>query len=130
MKKFFKFASYALLYVVITFASAFGIVFLTPPPSSGGSKDPGTTPNTIPAQFTQMLERISDANALDVDLQADIEAGRNKYIICVDARVDLSQGFENISADGTITVKFNDDQFAIYINYSVVFVSQFVFLSQ
>ncbi len=118
MKKFFKFASYALLYVVITFASAFGIVFLTPPPSSGGSKDPGTTPNTIPAQFTQMLERISDANALDVDLQADIEAGRNKYIIGVDARVDLSQGFENISADGTITVKINDDQFAIDINYS------------
>lgn len=116
MKKFFKFASYTLLYVIITFASAFGVVLI----SSGSSSDGASTPpseSTIPAQLTQMLSRLTNSNGLDVYLNADIEAGNDKYSVTIDALVDLHEGFDKLSVDGSVTVNVNDEMFAIDIKY-------------
>ncbi len=119
MKKFFKFASYALLYVFVTFASAFGVVLLIPAPTSGNNDDLGQNQTTtIPAQLTEMLSRLSSANGLDVFLQADIASGEDNYSIVIDALVDLEDGFDSLSVDGNITVAINDDVFAIDIKYS------------
>ena len=115
MRKFFRFASYTLLYIFVTFASAVGVVFISSSADSGKSNEEGGM--TIPPQITQIMERISSANALDINLEVDISTANENYTVTIDALADLSQGLENISVEGTISAQIGQDQIDVNIVY-------------
>lgn len=115
MRKFFRFASYTLLYIFVTFASAVGVVFISSSADSGKSNEEGGM--TIPPQITQIMERISSANALDINLEVDISTANENYTVTIDALADLSQGLENISVEGTISAQIGQDNIDVNIVY-------------
>ena len=115
MRKFFRFASYTLLYIFVTFASAVGVVFISSSADSGKSNEEGGI--TIPPQITQIMERISSANALDINLEVDISTANENYTVTIDALADLSQGLENISVEGTISAQIGQDNIDVNIVY-------------
>ena len=117
MRKFFRFASYTLLYILVTFASAVGVVFIS---SSSGGDDGGNDDGglVLPPQITQIMERISSANALDINLEVDIATANESYTVTIDALADTSQGLENISVEGTISAQIGQDKIDIEVLYA------------
>lgn len=115
MRKFFRFASYTLLYILVTFASAVGVVFISSSSGNGENNEGGGM--TIPPQITQIMERISSANALDINLEVDIATANENYTVTIDALADTSQGLENISVEGTISAQIGQDQIDVNIVY-------------
>lgn len=113
MKKFFKFASYTLLYIFVTFVSAFGVVFLSSN-DTGNGQDDGFN---IPPQIMAMVEKMTATNALDINMNAQIETESDKYNIELKALINKEQGFEINEVQGSLLVYINDDKLIADINY-------------
>ena len=100
-RKFLKYLGYSLVYILISIASAYGVINLSVTFVKGEPQTGADT--TLPTQITSMVEHFSTSHALDLNLSAQINANGESYDIGLDALVDLSQGIENIKAQGSIS---------------------------
>ncbi|MBP3344689.1 MAG: hypothetical protein J6K97_00605, partial [Clostridia bacterium] len=110
-RKFLKYLGYSLVYILVSVASAYGVITLSVNNSSkkgGHSSLDAETP--LPAQISSIVENFATATALDVNLTADINSNADRYVINLDAVVDLSQGVDNVKAEGTLSATIGSAQ--------------------
>ena len=111
MRSFIKYLSYSLVYLVFMVASAYGAITISMNnsanqqsilPGGGTSSSPA-----LPKQITSIVENITTTNAIELGLAANIDSEQDDYYITLNTTVDLSKGFENISAEGVLTAVIN-----------------------
>ncbi|MBQ8909375.1 MAG: hypothetical protein IJY90_03720, partial [Clostridia bacterium] len=117
-RKFLKGLAYTFVYIFISIASAYGVINLSMAYVKGDTQI--SAENSIPVQITTMIDNFAAANAIDIDLSAEIDSGNDNFDISLDAQLDLSNGFENLSAQGNIAVVIgsNMDGAAATLNQS------------
>ena len=109
MRSFFKFISYSFVYLVFMIASAYGAITISMNNSANQQSIlPGSSSSTtteLPKQITSIVENLTTSNAIELGLKANIDSADEDYIITLNTTVDLSKGFENISAQGVLNAK-------------------------
>ena len=105
-RKFLKYLGYSFVYIIISVVSAYGFILLSSSTAKKPSGEIGAeTP--LPEQISAMVEHFSTAQALDLNLTADINSAGENYVINLDAIVDMSKGIEKVEAEGTICATIN-----------------------
>ena len=110
MKKILKYLSYSLLYLVVSLASAYGVINLSMYNASVQTNQGGNAESTIPAQINKIVENISSEDYINLNLNAFIENGEQTIDIVVNGGIDISNGFSNIKANGDISVKLDEQK--------------------
>ena len=117
MKKILKYLSYSLLYLVVSLASAYGVINLSMYNASVQTNQGGNAESTIPAQINKIVENISSEDYINLNLNAFIENGEQTIDIVVNGGIDISNGFSNIKANGDISVKLDEQKIDLTISY-------------
>ncbi len=109
MKKTFKYLSYAIIYLLISLASAYGVITLSINNSNrlsskGDSSKPSPAPS-LPTQLTKVVDNFSQSEYIGFNFSADIKTSFDNFCILVEANIDLSQGIEKIKVDGSINAE-------------------------
>ena len=113
MRKIFKILSYSLLYLIISVASAYGVITISMnnytneqnSTSSGGS----TEETVIAEEISTMISNITNSSALGLELEIEIGADGQNFEIGVDGEIDLSNGFENLAVNADINIAFSEN---------------------
>ena len=108
MRKIFKFSSYSLLYLVVSVASAYGVITFSMNNNSGNSNlgSGGGGEIVIADEINAIVNNLTSANALDIVLQADIESGESDITVGLDGQIDLSGGIDNLMAEVNLNLGF------------------------
>ncbi len=106
MKKVFKCLSYAIIYLLISLASAYGVITVSINNSnkfsSKGDNPVKPVSPSIPTQITKVLDNFSNSKFLSLNLTANMQTSFENFNIIVDANIDLAEGINNIKAEGSI----------------------------
>ncbi len=127
MRKIFKFLSYSILYLVVSVASAYGVITFSMnnvSDDSSGISSGGTQEVEIAEEINTLLSNLTSSSAIDIDLTASIDSEEYSVDIVVDGLVDLSQGIDNIALAGQINVVIDEQNFdagIIYQNGNIYF---------
>ena len=119
MRKIFKFLSYSLLYLVVSVASAYGVITFSMNNNSGNSNlgSGGGGEIVIADEINAIVNNLTSANALDIVLQADIESGESDITVGLDGQIDLSGGIDNLMAEVNLNLGLGENQFDIAVAY-------------
>ncbi len=121
MRKIFKFLSYSLLYMVVSIASAYGVITISMNKASTSPSQPGSgdAETSIPAQLTAMVDNFSNEDYFDVNLQAQINTNVENIVISINGSVSNIGGLNGIIVDGNIGIELtnSNQQFNIDLNY-------------
>ena len=71
MKRILRYISYTLMYLVISIASAYGVILISW--NGNSSTSPSESVAQMPQQISNIVMNIMQNSALDFDLQATIE---------------------------------------------------------
>ena len=121
MRKIFKFLSYSLLYMVVSIASAYGVITISMNKASTSPSQPGSgdAETSIPAQLTAMVDNFSNEDYFDVNLQAQINTNVENIVISINGSISNIGGLNGIIVDGNIGIELtnSNQQFNIDLNY-------------
>lgn len=117
MKRFLKKASkilgYALVYVIITFGTAIGVIFLSQPSGNNNGNKNGLDDVFIAPQLSHIYDNLSTVKALKVNLDAEIETPTNNIMLELGAKLDIGESLTDIGAEGDIVVSVDEQIFDI-----------------
>lgn len=122
MRKIFKFLSYSLLYLVVSLASAYGVITFSMNGISGGNSNSGTggggTGQVVVAEeISTIVTNLASSEVIDINLDANLGSEGSYYNITISGQVDLSQGLENIALDAMLTLDIGQSAFDVGLNY-------------
>ena len=127
MSKVKKFILYLFTYILITFTTAFGVVFISNPTSATNkpTAPPTSTGGGEQSPLTYIVDNFSSLNG--INLNAAIKIATNGKNINVNANVllDLSQGLEKIAVGGNANLLINNQP----INAEFAFIDNQLYLS-
>ena len=105
MRKIFKFLSYSLLYMVVSLASAYGVINISMNKASGSTDRPsvGDAETYVPAQLTAMVDNFANEDFFDVNLQTQINTDVEDIIISSEM---FHLGDDNFSANSANSSEF------------------------
>ena len=123
MKRIFRYISYTLMYLIISIASAYGVILLS---MNNTSKDQASNAS-MPPQISNMINSITQSSNLDIDLNLNLSATGTNANININALLDLSQGFDNLAVQGQIAGTINEQELIVNLIYkdSIVYVEAF-----
>ena len=107
MRKFLKYLSYTLIFMVMAIASAYGAITISMNNASNLQNDMmnSNQEEPLPPQLTNIYENITKANAMQVNLSANVaSSSSNSYVIDVSLDMDTSEGFENVELEGSLKI--------------------------
>ena len=118
MRRTLRYISYTLMYLIISIASAYGVILIsTSSPNEG-------TEASVPQQITNIVERISNSPTIEADISFVLQSeGMN-------ASADISLSVLNsqsVSANADIDLTVNDQTTSVTIAYqnSTIYASAF-----
>ena len=118
MRRTLRYISYTLMYLIISIASAYGVILIsTSSPNEG-------TEASVPQQITNIVERISNSPTIEADISFALQSeGMN-------ASADISLSVLNsqsVSANADIDLTVNDQTTSVTIAYqnSTIYASAF-----
>ena len=123
MKRIFRYISYTLMYLIISIASAYGVILLS---MNNTSKDQASNAS-MPPQISNMINSITQSSNLDIDLNLNLSATGTNANININALLDLSQGFDNLAVQGQIAGTINEQELLVNLIYkdSIIYVEAF-----
>ena len=131
MRKIFKFLSYSLLYMVVSLASAYGVINISMNKASGSTDRPsvGDAETYVPAQLTAMVDNFANEDFFDVNLQAQINTDVEDIIIEINGSISNTGNLSDLTVDGNISIELlnSNQQFNVDLNYQneKVFIEMF-----
>ncbi len=108
MRKIFKVLSYSLLYLIISIASAYGVITISMN-NYNKSQNPDDPTVVVAEEITTMINHITSSSALGLDLDIEVGASGQVFDIAIDGNIDFSDGFENLAVDAIINVALSQD---------------------
>lgn len=123
MRKIFKFLSYSLLYMVVSLASAYGVITLSMnnanSPSKNNNNSIGNADTNIPVQLSSIVNNISTEDFIDVDLLVDLNCDFDDITILVNAKIINNGNINDLIVNGNIKIDLlkNNKSFDVDINY-------------
>ena len=111
LKKLGKGFGYVALYLVVAIGTAAGILFLSPAGNTNVSA------NQIPVQLKQLWENLQASDALDINLDANIDTGSQNIQLSVNAKLDLSNGFDKLKVQGNVGLDLGDSKMDLDLFY-------------
>lgn len=115
MKKFFKRlgkgCGYVVLYLLVAIGTAAGLIFLMPAGNTNVSA------NQIPVQLKQMWENLQGSNAIDINLDVNIDTQSDNIQVAANVKLDLSEGFDNLKLSGNVDLSLKDSKMNLNLFY-------------
>ena len=122
MKRILRYISYTLMYLVISIASAYGVILISW--NGNSSSSPAESTAQMPEQISNIVMNIMQNSALDFDLQATIstvneqeESLSSQIVVSADAQLDFSKGLENLALASDIKISSNDQNLSLGLTY-------------
>lgn len=119
IKKIFKYLTYAMLYLLVSVGSAYGVITISvnnAASQNGGNN--GSAENAVPEQITNVVNGIMNSPAMDVDLDVALSSpSQNVRIVVSNSQIDFSNGIENVSVQGKISISLDEQNFDIDLTY-------------
>lgn len=122
MKRILRYISYTLMYLVISIASAYGVILISW--NGNSSTSPSESVAQMPQQISNIVMNIMQNSALDFDLQATIstvneqeESLSSQIVVSADAQLDFSKGLENLALASDIKISSNDQNLSLGLTY-------------
>ena len=114
-----KFLMYCGLYILITFSTAFGVVLVTKPTNANNNQnhiqeDIKTEDNTA---LTYIVDNFSNLQSMRVNAGITLATGGKNITIDANVGMDMSNGFENLSVNGTANVKIDNQLIEAQFTY-------------
>ena len=119
MRKILKFLSYSLLYMFISVASAYGVITISlnnvsnEQSGSGGQQ----APVVIAEEINSIITNFTQAQAIDLEVQASVNTGDLPIAISLGGQVDLSGGFTDIKVDANLNLAIDQTNFDVGLVY-------------
>lgn len=105
MKKFFKFLSYSLVYLLISLGSAYGVITLSVNFSNrNNSGDDSNAGVVVPAEIQSIVTNITFSEAVSTSLGVKIETESDIITITPDVTISLPQDDKTFEAEGSINL--------------------------
>ncbi len=124
MKKVFKYLSYTIIYLLISLASAYGVITVSLNNSnrlsSKGDNPSKPSSPSLPTQLTKVVENFSNSKYISFNVVAELDTSYDNFIISVDTQIDLSEGLSEIKAGGNINAMIESTA----QNYNIEFAYQ------
>ncbi len=122
MKRILRYISYTLMYLIISIASAYGVILISW--NGNSSSSPAESTAQMPEQISNIVMNIMQNSALDFDLQATIstvneqeESLSSQIVVSADAQLDFSKGLENLALASDIKISSNDQNLSLGLTY-------------
>ena len=117
MKRILKYISYTLMYLVISVASAYGVILLSWNDSSNTS--PSQSVAQIPEQISNILTGMMQNTSTNLTFDATISDKNDNALMALDGKgtVDFSNGLENIAAETQLNLAFDEQKLPLTIAY-------------
>ncbi len=120
MRKVFKYLSYALVYLIVSLASAYGVITMSVNYSNSNSSkgnNPSKLPDsTLPTQITSMVENLAQCGYIGLDLSIELDTEIENFVINLDAEIDLTNGLERIAFEGMLKIDAKKSAQSIALN--------------
>ena len=120
MRKVFKYLSYALVYLIVSLASAYGVITMSVNYSNSNSSkgnNPSKLPDsTLPTQLTSMVENLAQCGYLGLDMSIKLDTEIENFVINLDAEIDLTNGLERIAFEGLLKIDAKKSAQSIDLN--------------
>ena len=115
MKRILRYISYTLMYLVISIASAYGVILI----SWNGSSNTNDSTSTaqVPEQLTNIIYNVMQKQAMDFDLNISCISPNSSLKINADCYLDMSNGFENLILLSQIDASINEDKLSLEATY-------------
>ncbi|MBQ2864291.1 MAG: InlB B-repeat-containing protein [Clostridia bacterium] len=115
-----RFLMYLMTYVLITFSTAFGVVLISDP-----TKATNTTVNVggnaqqteASSPLTYIVDNFTTMQGMNLDATVDVTMNGKPVKILADVTLDLSDGFTNAKAGGTLTLFINNNPVNLDFSY-------------
>ena len=105
MKKFFKFLSYSLVYLLISLGSAYGVITLSVNFSNrNNGGDNSNAGVVVPAEIQSIVTNITSSEAVSTSLSVKIETESDIITITPDVTISLPQDDKPFEAEGSINL--------------------------
>ena len=124
LTKISKILGYFFVYVICTLGTAVGVLFLSPTGGKGGGLGDDSSEIKIAPQISSIYNNFSTVNALSVNLDVAVETPASSILIGVNASLNLENGLDNLSTEGSITIDTGSEQIPIDFKYTdgVIFI--------
>ena len=106
IKKVLKLFSYALLYLLVSIGTAYGVITISVNNASREQNSGGSAESSIPEQITNIVNGIMNSSAITADFDIAVNSPSENVIIRIsNAQVDLSNGVNNVAVSTDIEVE-------------------------
>ncbi len=115
MKRILKYISYTLMYLVISIASAYGVILI----SWNGASNTEDSVSTaqMPEQLSNIVYNVMQKDAIDFDLSVSCISPTSSIQINADCYLDISNGFENLTLLSQIEAQVNEEILNFDVSY-------------
>ena len=131
IKRFLKFLSYSLLFMIISLGSAYGVITISLNNAANiGNKQSGSADGSIPEEITSIINNFVTSKNIEAQSQININTDSENIVINIsNGKIDLSQGIDNLVIDSDISVDLlslnNQISFNIRYKNGVVYIEGF-----
>lgn len=106
MRRILRYISFTLMYLVISIASAYGVILLS---FNNNSTEDTSSNAQMPVQISNILYNVMQDQSMEFDLNVSIKNENSSALIKANCHLDLSNGLENMTFASDLSLIENSD---------------------
>ena len=127
MRRILRYISFTLMYLVISIASAYGVILLS---FNNNSIEDSSSNAQMPVQISNILYNVMQDQSMEFDLNVSIKNKKSSALIKANCYLDLSNGLENMTFASDLSLIEDSDlnnttQLAVVYQNKNVFIDAF-----
>lgn len=124
MRRILRYISFTLMYLVISIASAYGVILLS---FNNNSTEDSSSNAQMPVQISNILYNVMQDQSMEFDLNVSIKNKKSSALIKANCYLDLSNGLENMTFASDLSL-IEDSDLNNTTQLSVVYQNKNVFI--
>lgn len=124
MRRILRYISFTLMYLVISIASAYGVILLS---FNNNSTEDSSSNAQMPIQISNILYNVMQNQSMEFDLNVSIKNEKSSNLIKANCYLDLSNGLENMTFASDLSL-IEDSDLNNTTQLSVVYQNKNVFI--
>ena len=124
MRRILRYISFTLMYLVISIASAYGVILLS---FNNNSTEDSSSNAQMPVQISNILYNVMQDQSMEFDLNVSIKNEKSSNLIKANCYLDLSNGLENMTFASNLSL-IEDSDLNNTTQLSVVYQNKNIFI--